>query len=57
MFYTREEQPARQAAWFIGNSIAVLLGVSIDILDASKTPRVLKNKISITWSNIHINRD
>ncbi|KAJ5873725.1 uncharacterized protein N7529_002155 [Penicillium soppii] len=26
MFYTREEQPARQAAWFIGNSIAVLLG-------------------------------
>jgi MFS family permease len=30
MFYTREEQPARQAAWFIGNSIAVLLGVSIN---------------------------
>ncbi|CDM38220.1 hypothetical protein DTO013E5_8654 [Penicillium roqueforti] len=26
MFYTRAEQPARQAAWFIGNSIAVLLG-------------------------------
>ncbi|CAG7954690.1 unnamed protein product [Penicillium olsonii] len=26
MFYTREEQPARQAAWFCGNSIAVLLG-------------------------------
>ncbi|OQE12849.1 hypothetical protein PENFLA_c061G00751 [Penicillium flavigenum] len=26
MFYTREEQPARQAAWFLGNSIAVLLG-------------------------------
>ena len=26
MFYTRAEQPGRQAAWFIGNSIAVLLG-------------------------------
>ncbi|KAJ5120946.1 uncharacterized protein N7515_010334 [Penicillium bovifimosum] len=26
MFYTRAEQPARQAAWFFGNSIAVLLG-------------------------------
>ncbi|CAI7665904.1 unnamed protein product [Penicillium glandicola] len=26
MFYTRAEQPARQAAWFVGNSIAVLLG-------------------------------
>jgi MFS family permease len=26
MFYTRGEQPARQAAWFLGNSIAVLLG-------------------------------
>ncbi|KAJ5559192.1 hypothetical protein N7535_008944 [Penicillium sp. DV-2018c] len=26
MFYTRAEQPARQAAWFLGNSIAVLLG-------------------------------
>lgn len=26
MFYTRAEQPSRQAAWFLGNSIAVLLG-------------------------------
>ncbi|KAK4864000.1 hypothetical protein LT330_010210 [Penicillium expansum] len=26
MFYTRSEQPSRQAAWFVGNSIAVLLG-------------------------------
>ncbi|CAI7595373.1 unnamed protein product [Penicillium viridicatum] len=26
MFYTRAEQPSRQAAWFVGNSIAVLLG-------------------------------
>ncbi|KAJ5813222.1 hypothetical protein N7447_010245 [Penicillium robsamsonii] len=26
MFYTRAEQPARQAAWFVGNSVAVLLG-------------------------------
>lgn len=26
MFYKREEQPARQAAWFIGNSIATVVG-------------------------------
>lgn len=26
MFYKREEQPARQAAWFIGNSIASVIG-------------------------------
>jgi Major Facilitator Superfamily. len=26
MFYTREEQPARQAAWFAGNSIATVIG-------------------------------
>ncbi|CAI7586237.1 unnamed protein product [Penicillium pancosmium] len=26
MFYKREEQPARQAAWFIGNSIATVIG-------------------------------
>jgi hypothetical protein len=26
MFYKREEQPARQAAWFVGNSIASVLG-------------------------------
>ncbi|OQE27795.1 hypothetical protein PENSTE_c004G08929 [Penicillium steckii] len=26
MFYKREEQPARQAAWFIGNSIATIVG-------------------------------
>lgn len=26
MFYKREEQPVRQAAWFIGNSIATVIG-------------------------------
>ncbi|KAJ5488545.1 hypothetical protein N7539_003435 [Penicillium diatomitis] len=26
MFYRREEQPARQAAWFVGNSIATVIG-------------------------------
>ncbi|KAJ5159382.1 uncharacterized protein N7482_006386 [Penicillium canariense] len=26
MFYKREEQPARQAAWFIGNSVASVVG-------------------------------
>lgn len=26
MFYKREEQPSRQAAWFIGNSIASVIG-------------------------------
>lgn len=26
MFYKREEQPARQAAWFVGNSIATVVG-------------------------------
>ncbi|PYI07560.1 MFS general substrate transporter [Aspergillus sclerotiicarbonarius CBS 121057] len=26
MFYTRQEQPVRQSAWFFGNCIAVLLG-------------------------------
>ena len=26
MFYKREEQPARQAAWFVGNSIASIIG-------------------------------
>lgn len=26
MFYKREEQPARQAAWFVGNSIASVIG-------------------------------
>lgn len=26
MFYKREEQPARQAAWFVGNSIATVIG-------------------------------
>ncbi|KAJ5674310.1 uncharacterized protein N7477_004244 [Penicillium maclennaniae] len=26
MFYKREEQPARQAAWFAGNSIATVIG-------------------------------
>lgn len=26
MFYKREEQPARQAAWFVGNSIATIVG-------------------------------
>lgn len=26
MFYKREEQPARQAAWFLGNCIATIIG-------------------------------
>lgn len=26
MFYKREEQPARQAAWFMGNCISMIIG-------------------------------
>lgn len=45
MFYTREEQPARQAAWFCGNSIAVLLGVSTNPKQSVKTGVLTKLKI------------
>ena len=52
MFYTREEQPARQAAWFVGNSIAVLLGVS-----TSSARKKLLNAICKSQANRDANRD